>query len=299
MTYNQTDCKQEKFDEQLECLRSNLLTAQEQLKTVETGIKANEEQIKTIEALISKRNQIADDYREAYTGLQTRQNDFEQAGKDEKKCLENILNEKEQKKLRCIVNKERKDIINLENEIQTDINGLDGVCTNGARKDLDVQNKALDEAKKKYELWIDPIKSIESRFKILETIKKEIDKEHTAGNHTYAYYLLDVSDDSFYKHLNEIPVVVEPENLDDKLKAAWDNYRRTDNCFNAVVSKVKSLEKRLEINQAQLTEDKKNLEATIKRRLMNFANEEYKESDCPKDTSEDKNSCSDDESTKT
>ena len=314
MSYDQEQVNyaDKELDEQLECLRSKLLGSQANLKEAETDINAGEEQIKSIEILIRQFNKIVEDYREAYPGLRTRQDNFDQVGRDEKKCLENILNEEEQKKVCCIVNivsKERHDITKLENKIQGFFDALNGNCTkdkckdcecdDGKRKELSEKQKALDEAKENYQLWIDPIKSIESRFKMLEAIKKEIDKEHTEGNHAYAYYLLTDSKASFYYYLNKIPRVVEPECLEKELKAAWNNYLQADKSFNTVDSEVKSLEMQKETSQAQLVEDEKSLETTIKRRLTNIADEDCTEEEIPKDTTEDKDKCTDDDSTQT
>ncbi len=345
--------QQKNLDQQLEDLRSGLLNAQDKLKKAETGIKAGEEQIKTIEVLINKFNQIVEDYRDAYPDLLARQREFEQAYHDEKKCLENILcgDKDGLKKVSCIVHKERTDITKLERTIQDFNDKLDGDYSeekckdkypdtykekcewdDGLRKELDIKKNNMEMVKKKYGLWIDPVKAIESKFKNLEAIKKEIDKEHTAGNHAYAYYLLLVSDKSFCRYmffppyldkipfsnklykvrcedkseempncresdeslLHQIPYVIDPEVFEEELKNVWYEYFQADECYNDKVGELQSIERKLETAKAQLAEDQKNLEVVIKRRLTNLADEDYREQDCPPppDTSEEKDKCS-------
>ncbi len=278
--------------QQLEALRSELLDAQEKLKTAETEIQAGQGQIKTIEELINKRTQIVEDYSEAYPRLEAQQSEYNEAYENEKKCLDNILNREGREKVCCIVKKELGDIEKLEAEIKSGKETLNGSCTkenlakcietheecwcdDGKLKALDKEKLVLEEKKKIYELWTDPIKSIEARHKILGNLKKEIDKEHTEGHHAYAYYLLNTkSEASFCHHLNDVPQVIKPDELKTQLKKAWNDYMKADECFNDINAEVKSCEKQLETRQAQLEEDKKNLEGTIQRRLNNYIDDE-------------------------
>lgn len=271
------------LDDQLDCLRDNLLNAQRTLKTADSNISASEKQIVAIEALITKRDQVIKDYEIAYPSLDTKQKDFEAFYNDEKKCLENLLTLNGITNVTNIQREVRDNVNNLQSKIDCEKNGLDGDATTGKRHTLDSYKKELEDAKRDYDLWTDPVKSIESRFKLLENSKKEIDKEHSAGNYAYAYYLLVdfprpqcpdkkelkelVKHNSFQSHLNGVPKVELPKDINNKLMCAWKEYQQADKKLNDITGKVKGAEKVIETNQKQLVEDVKNLEATIKRQL--------------------------------
>lgn len=268
------DCRAiDSFDEQLDCLRRNLLQAQGILNTTESNISASEKQITAIESLISKRDQIIKDYSLAQPGLDTKQKEFKTIYEDEKSCLEQLLTADGIKKIEAIKKTMHDKVANLTESIEDDKTSLDGDLNNSKRKELEVKKQALEKAKKSYDLWVDPVKSIESRFKSLERIKKEIDKEHSAGNYRYAYYLLElIKEDSFKFYLESIPKVIEPDKIEEKLKKAWKYFQEADEAFNNAAGEVKSLEKRIETNKRQLIEDEKNIESTI-RRLLSSENE--------------------------
>lgn len=269
MTEIKKDCKAiDSFDDQLDCLRRNLLKAQETLNTTESDISASEKQITAIESLISKRDQIIKDYSLAQPGLDTKQKEFKTIYEDEKSCLEQLLTADGIKKIEAIKKTMHDKVANLKESIEDDKTSLDGDSDNSKRKELEVKKQALEKAKKSYDLWVDPVKSIESRFKSLERIKKEIDKEHSAGNYRYAYYLIELLEKGSFKYyLEDFPGVVEPDELEKELKDAWKAFQNADEAFNNAAGEVKSLEKRIEINRKQLIEDEKNLETTIKRLL--------------------------------
>lgn len=267
------NCKTiDSLDEQRDCLRENLLKAQEALNTTESDISASEKQITAIEALISKRDQIIVDYVKAYPGLKARYDEFKAIYNNEKNSLENLLTSQGKQRVVEIVNnacnrvKALNDKLNKSNE---SLNGEISKGKEGKRKELDVKKQALEDAKKIYDQWIDLVKSIESRFKSLEKIKTEIDKEQSVSNYRYAYYLLELTEkDSFKFYLDGLlPMVIDPNGINNKLIEVWRNYQEKDEAFQRTTGEVKALEKGIETSKKQLIEDEKNLEATIKRLL--------------------------------
>lgn len=303
MTEIKEDCKAiDSFDDQLDCLRRNLLKAQEALNTTESDISASEKQITAIEALISKRDQIIADYVKAYPGLKAKYDEFKAIYNNEINSLKNILGDEGEVGVKEIVNQTRGRVEIHKNNIKIYSRRLNGVVSRIVKRNaLDSRRQELEYAKKVYDYWIDPVKSIESRFKSLERIKKEVDKEQSAENYEYAYYLLElVKEDSFKYYLDEflsipaipaipaipedpqdpgapavpavpavpaIPAVIDPKEINKKLIEVWRNYQKADEAFQRTAGEVKALEKGIETSKKQLAEDEKNLEATLKRLL--------------------------------
>lgn len=309
------NCKTtDRLNELRDSLRENLLKAQNTLNTTESDISASEKQITAIEALISKREQIIADYAKAHPGLKAKYDEFKAIYCNEIKSFENSLGKDGMENVKKIVNQARGHV-EILGKLQTDLRKfnrcLNGEVTNGGkRNELDKTKQKLERAKKIYDYWIDPVKSIESRFKSLERIKKEVDKEQSAENYKYAYYLLELAkEDSFKYYLEdflfvpEIPAIpaipknqdtcddpgalavpatnyecapidiIPPSKINQRLVDVWIDYQEADKAFQKTTGAVKALEKLIETRQKQLTEDKKNLEATIER-LLNSEIEE-------------------------
>ena len=291
------------LEAQLKSLRKNLVKAQNEVQIAQGNISSNQEQISSIEELISKIEQIIIDYQTAHPALKVRQDGFEKYCSQKKACLENILcdKEKEKDKLCCIVNQEHAHITSLETDVADCEKLLDGECLDGIRKERDKKQNQSNKAKANYVLWLDPVESITARLNILEELKNQIDTEHSAGNHAYAYSLLikcltkeesncsqsdeDGSPDEFCELVNASPDVVEPNCLRERITQAWCAYQDASNCFNNIDAQLSNKVSELETLQAQLEEAKNTLKDTIKRRLLNIENEECppKEEECASD----------------
>jgi chromosome segregation ATPase len=297
--------QQKTLDEQLDDLRRELITSQGNLQQAQIDIKAQEDGIKLIGSLINEFDQIVDDYRKSYPELMAKYEEYDAFYNNEKKCLENILTQPAFEygdtskktgvdKVTCIVGKEREDINKLKQDIETKTANLEGgPDKNAKRQQLVCKQKSLEKAKKVYELWKDPVKSVKSRFSELDKFKKEIDKEHAAANYPFAFYLLkykfrkilqsdlnQVLDDDASDNgkQNKLPLVVEPGNLGGALQGAWRRYRDAVDELNQSEGQVKKLEKELETLKGQFAEDQKNLESTLQRRLTNLVAETCLES---------------------
>lgn len=247
-------------------------------------------------ALINDIDAVGDNYRQQYSELKVKDEDYKKFCKDEKTCLTTVLGEAATTKV-C---ESAKTVVDEIVVIGTEIEKLEVGCGD-AKGELDKAKRArtekekeLTKAKTTFEAWKDPVKSIEARFKELDKLKKEICTEHEAKNYGIAYYLLmfgdqccapvqankpcEVVEEEFFKSYEKYckqvnspkdypPEIVDPSQLKGKIVEAWNNYHTADACYNERDAVVKSLEKKLELMQARLDEKKKNFEKTIRRQL--------------------------------
>jgi chromosome segregation ATPase len=283
------------LDSKLKELEKDLQEEQGNLQKAEVEIKEREEQIKALSALINQIDDVVDNYRERHIELKEKEHDYREFCADEKTCLTNVLGTDTQKVCDTAKNV-MVEIVDIGKEIEKLGVGCDntiGGLEKAKRERVD-REKTLALAKKEFEAWKDPVKSIETRFKDLEKMKKEICTEHEGKNYAIAYYLLMFGDEccasvqpdkpcesveqeffeSYEKYCTRSnnpedypPEIADPGQLKAKIVAAWNAYQEADTAYNDQDAEVKRLEKKLELMKSQLAEKKKNFEKTIRRKL--------------------------------
>ena len=269
MNYEQETCAEDiRLDKQLKDLREELLKWQTKFQEATSEIEEREAQIAQLSTFIADFDQIVENYEGALPDLRARQEEYEKYYQNQKSCLKNILGESCWEKVCKKAEKYINDISEKEKEIECDVESLEE-----AQNERTKSAKDLANAKAKFEQWKTPVKSIESRFKTLDQLKKEIGTEHKQNNNTIAFYLLTCKD-KFCAQVNGAPKVLSLDEFKDKIKQTWKCYSEADSDFNEKDAAVKGLEKTLETKRAQLEEDRKNLESTIRRKLIELANSE-------------------------
>jgi chromosome segregation ATPase len=286
------------LDDQLKKLEQGLQEKLEDMKTAEIAIAEHEDQIKALSSLISTIDGVVENYRQKHLELKEKDEDYKKFCTDEKQCLSSTLGEKAQRVCE-IAQSMMSEIITIATAIEKLEVGCDD-AKGELEKEKCIREKrrrCLAETRKALEAWNNPVKTIEARFKNLDSLKKEICDEHEVKNHATAYYLLMFGDaccapvkenescwtaaqdlqelfESFEKYCKRAnsskdypPEVVDPADLKQKILDAWNAYKSADASYNEQDAKVKSSEKKLELMKAQLEEKKKNFEKTIRRKL--------------------------------
>jgi hypothetical protein len=254
------------LDDQLKCLREQLLEWQSTYQKADSKIKEREAQIEALGSFIGEFDKIVSEYKEKQPELEKKQAMYKDSCEKLTKCLESVLGEECYKKVCEIVCAIKKELTDLGAAIDADKNSLVE-----AKKQKEEAEKNKDDAKNAFDLLKSPIKSIEARFKLLDPLLKEIELEKNA-NPTIAYYLLKCKEKYCDQVENGKPEVYKPDVFKDKLQEAWKKYRSADSVFNEKDTQVKSLEKTLETKGKQLDAEKKDLETKIRRKLVELAN---------------------------
>ncbi|SUS04680.1 hypothetical protein DF3PB_140013 [uncultured Defluviicoccus sp.] len=254
-------CDLTELERQLEELRQKLLDSQGELQTTQGKIKEHQDQIKDLEALIPQFGPILDGYRTRYEELKKKQEKYDKYCHDERGCLEQILGPIAQK-VHEILNKIHEDIARLKKEIAE----MEKQC-NQLKAERDTAKAEMDAAKSKLDLWRTPAASIDARHKQLDDIKKLLDAERQQHNYAMAYYFL-IGKQKYCDKVDDPPQVLTLDQLCEKLKSTWSKYQEAHAIYNTKDGEVNRCETQLATKKSQLEQDQKNLEANIRRKLM-------------------------------
>lgn len=251
------------LEEQLKELRNNLEAAQRQLKTAGIDIAQYEWQIDAISKLATDLEQTVDDYRPEYAGLLAAEKACRDFFENEGKCLREILGDDVAGEVPAIVQRIRDAVDELEDEIDRDEAALADKKTK--------REQALakrDRLKAEFESLKKPAASIKERLNELETLKGAIKKAHDDAEYKIAYWLLTEAEKRLEVLLDGEPkLLIPPDELRKALKTAWYAYRDATGAFEACDGEVQEAEKALETKKAELTDMKKNLDASIRSEL--------------------------------